>query len=728
MTEASPPRIKLERDLLWVVALCAVLPAGSLAIVSASPEALVPIGGLRVALPLAILLSLCLLSLLSIRRVHQRLVPLETLREGTRRIAEARDHEPIQIQSGDEFEELASLVNTIAGRLGAQVQTLSTMIDVDRSIHASIDSNAIVDTVLTRIREVFPCDAVSVSLVQAGDDADLSTWLSSDDERRAQQSDSSAFSARDVRQLRSQPETIVIDAGERVPRYLAPLAAAGAQRILVLPLFAREEILGAIALGHRDARPSREDRVVYARQLADHVAIALGNARVLDENRFLAFYDSLTGLPNRRMYRDRLNRALGHARRRRQILATCYVDLDGFKRINETLGHEVGDRLLREVAERLTRCVRVNDAVARSDAEAPEAEISRLGGDEFTILVTEISEAQDASRVARRVLEGLAAPYVIDGREMVVTGSMGIAVYPFDGEDVDTLLRNADTAMYCAKGRGRNNYQFYARSMNAEASRRLHLETRLRQAIDRDEITIHYQPLIYAASGELAGTEALLRWDDPDMGIVYPNEFIPVAEETGLIISLGDWVLRGACAQFQAWRAAGLALPRMAVNLSGLQLRQPRMVETVAQVLEETGVDPSCLELEITESTIMQDDDITSATLGELRDMGIGLALDDFGTGYSSLSYLRRFPLTRVKIDRSFVKEIPGDASDSALTAAVINMAHSLGLRVVAEGVETEEQAEFLREMGCDELQGFLFSPAVPSDALGALVSKGWGA
>ena len=378
------------------------------------------------------------------------------------------------------------------------------------------------------------------------------------------------------------------------------------------------------------------------------------------------------------------------------------------------------------MAERLTRSVRVNDAVARSESGEPEAEISRLGGDEFTILVTEIGEAQDVARVARRVLKGLSAPYVIDGRELVVTGSMGIAVYPFDGEDVDALLRNAETAMHCAKGRGRNTYQFYAKSMNAEASRRLHLEARLRQAIERSEISIHYQPLIDAASGNLTGTEALLRWDDPDMGIVFPSEFIPVAEETGLIVPLGEWVLRGACAQYQAWRLAGVAAPRMAVNLSGVQLRQPTMVETVARVLEETGVDPSCLELEITESTIMQEDDITSATLCELREMGIGLALDDFGTGYSSLSYLRRFPLTRVKIDRSFVKGIPGDASDSALTAAVINMAHGFDLRVVAEGVETKEQAAYLRERGCDELQGFLFSPAVPSDAFCRLISEGW--
>jgi predicted signal transduction protein with EAL and GGDEF domain len=355
-------------------------------------------------------------------------------------------------------------------------------------------------------------------------------------------------------------------------------------------------------------------------------------------------------------------------------------------------------------------------------SDEPEAEVSRLGGDEFTILLTEISEAQDATRVARRVLEEISRPYLVDGRELVVTASIGIAVYPTDGEDVETLLRNAATAMSCAKERGRNRHQFYASSMNAEASRKLHLETRLRQALKRGEISIHFQPVYGASSGRMVSAEALLRWDDPDMGLVYPSEFIPIAEETGLIVTLGEWVLRGACAQYHAWQGSGLPAERIAVNLSGHQLRHPGLPETVARVLEETGLAPESLELEITESTIMQDDQLMANALKELRDMGIGLALDDFGTGYSSLSYLRRFPLTRVKIDRSFVKEIPANRDDGALTAAVISMAHGLRLKVVAEGVETAAQADFLRERGCDELQGFLFSKAVPADQFGRLL------
>jgi EAL domain-containing protein (putative c-di-GMP-specific phosphodiesterase class I) len=327
-----------------------------------------------------------------------------------------------------------------------------------------------------------------------------------------------------------------------------------------------------------------------------------------------------------------------------------------------------------------------------------------------------ISRAEDAGKVANRVLEALRRPFVLDGHEVFATASLGIAVFPFDGEDAETLLRNADTAMYWAKDRGRNNFQFYAKSMNAAAKRKLDLEKRLRRALERQEFSLVYQPVRETGSGRLTGAEALLRWQDPEIGAVSPDEFIPIAEETSLIIQIGAWVLRTACAQHRAWQAAGFRPVRLAVNLSGHQLRQPTFSGTVARNLQETGLSPAHLELEITESAIMQDDDVTITSLRKLDEMGIGLALDDFGTGYSSLSLLRHFPIGRVKIDRSFVREISTNSDDAALTAAIIAMAHSLHLRVVAEGVETPEQAFFLGERGCDELQGFLFSPGIPAD------------
>jgi diguanylate cyclase (GGDEF)-like protein len=438
--------------------------------------------------------------------------------------------------------------------------------------------------------------------------------------------------------------------------------------------------------------------------------------RSLEENQALAFYDSLTGLPNRRMYKARLERALVHARRRGGLVATCFLDLDGFKRINDTLGHSSGDRLLGHVAKRLVGCVRSGDPVARGGSDEARTAVSRLGGDEFTFLLAGITDAQDAGRVAYRVLQALRKPFPLDRQEVFTTASIGISIFPLDGEDAETLLINAEAAMYSAKDRGRNNYQFYSRSMNEVARRKFELEHRLHRALECDDLSLCYQPVRETVSGRTVGAEALLRWEDAEAGTVSPSEFVPISEETGLIVELGEWVLSKGCAQLQAWQEAGFRPIRMAVNVSGHQLRHPRFVETVARALRESGLSPAYLELEVTESTIMQDDAVTGAVFQELGELGVGIVLDDFGTGYSSLSYLRNLPIDRLKIDQSFVAELPGNQEDGALTAAIIAMAHSLQLSVVAEGVETLEQAEFLRELGCDDLQGFLFSRAIPAE------------
>jgi diguanylate cyclase (GGDEF)-like protein len=432
----------------------------------------------------------------------------------------------------------------------------------------------------------------------------------------------------------------------------------------------------------------------------------------IEAHRALAQYDSLTGLPNRRLYKERLEQALLEAQREGGLVATLFFDLDEFKRINDSLGHSSGDRLLCLVAERLVSVVRRTDAVGRADSGEG---VSRLGGDEFTFLLPRISDAQDAGVVAQRALQRLREPFRVDGHEIFVSASIGIAVSPLDGEDVETLLKNADTAMYAAKERSRNSFQFYSRSMNEAAERKLVVEGCLREAIERDDLSLHYQPLIDSVTGETRGAEALLRWDDQVLGSLSPSEFVPIAEGTGLIVPVGAWVLRTACEQAQAWQRAGFRPIRMSVNVSGHQLRQPGFLETVKQTLLETGLSPAYLDFEITESTIMQDDEVTADVFRELDELGIGLVLDDFGTGYSSLSYLRRFAISRVKIDRSFVAEIPGNPEDMAITAAIVAMAHSLLLTVVAEGVETLEQAQSLRELGCEELQGYLFSAAVPA-------------
>jgi diguanylate cyclase (GGDEF)-like protein len=432
--------------------------------------------------------------------------------------------------------------------------------------------------------------------------------------------------------------------------------------------------------------------------------------------RYLAYYDGLTGLPNRQLFQERLRDTLVWAKRRSQRVGLLFLDLDRFKQVNDTLGHTAGDELLRSVSDRMTHSVRLSDYVGRPEDAEPKGEVSRLGGDEFTVLLTGLTASEDAAKVAQRILDELAKPIPVDDYELFTTASIGIAVYPDDGEDLDTLLRNADTAMYHAKSQHGNNFQFYTEAMNATAARKLHLASQLRHALEQEQLELHYQPIRDASSGAVCAAEALLRWYEPETGSVSPEEFIPIAEDAGLIHDIGDWVLRSACAQVRRWQADGFDAIRISVNVSTHQLRRPSWPQTVARILADTGLSPGQLELELTESAILAHEDATIQALSQLHDMGVGLALDDFGTGYSSLSSLRRFPIERVKIDRSFVGDITADADDAALTAAILSMAQSLDLRVVAEGVETREQAEFLRARGCHELQGFLFSPPVPAD------------
>jgi len=440
--------------------------------------------------------------------------------------------------------------------------------------------------------------------------------------------------------------------------------------------------------------------------------------------RVLAYYDDLTGLPNRTFYKELLTRALTFAERHGKVMATLFVDLDAFKRINDTLGHDIGDLLLKAVAERLVRCVRKSDYVARSENSDIPSTVSRLGGDEFIILLSGVAQPQDAGKVARRILEDLSLPYTLIGHEVFVSASIGISLYPTDGQDADSLLKNADIAMYSAKDKGKNTYQFYAGSMNAAALERFTLENDLRRALERGEFLLYYQPKIEIGSGNTVGVEALLRWRHQSRGIIMPAEFIPLAEETGLIVPIGAWVLQAACTQLRAWQAGGIAPQSVAVNLSSRQFAQENLAEAVARILKQTGLEPKCLELEVTESMIMRSPEKAAATLSRLREMGISISIDDFGTGYSSLNYLKDLPLDAVKIDRSFIKNITASRSDEAIARAIIAMAHSLRLRVVAEGVETKEQLALMRELECDEAQGYLFSRPVPADEFSRLLSS----
>lgn len=426
-----------------------------------------------------------------------------------------------------------------------------------------------------------------------------------------------------------------------------------------------------------------------------------------------AAHDSLTGLPNRVLMSDRIDRAIAHAERHSTRAALLFLDLDGFKHINDSLGHPVGDQLLQSVADRLLSCVRTCDTV------------SRQGGDEFVVLLSEVEQAEDAAVIARRMLQVIKQVHAIEGHDLHITGSIGLSIYPCDGIDGRALLQTADTAMYQAKDMGRDTYRFFAPAMNARAVERQAIEEELRRALERDEFTLHYQPKICLQTGEIVGAEALLRWPHPVRGWIPPSQFIPVAEDCGLIRPIGDWVLQRACAQARAWNDAKFSFGRMAINVSAVQFMAEAFADRLMSILEETGLDPALLELELTESVLMKRMETTAGLLQTLREKGVQIAIDDFGTGYSSLSYLQKFPVDVLKIDQSFVHKIGGLDGDGTLVRAVIDMARALKVRVIAEGVETLAQIEFLAALNCDEAQGHYFCVPVSAASFEVLLRSG---
>lgn len=426
----------------------------------------------------------------------------------------------------------------------------------------------------------------------------------------------------------------------------------------------------------------------------------------------LAYYDTITELPNRTLFEDRLTQAVAIAKLTDQTLGVLFISLDQFKKVNDTLGHGLGDSLLEEFSKRIKSCISETDTVAR------------FGSDEFALLRTQIEGTKDVIETIRALSQSLKFPFDIEGQEVFATASVGVSLYPLDGEDTQTLLKNAGAALYKAKRSGGANYQFYTADMHDLASRRLALETSLRRAIQNEEFLIHYQPRVSVDSLEVTGVEALVRWQHPQLGLISPSEFIPLAEDTGLIVPIGEWVLRNACTQNKRWQSQGFAPIQMAVNICARQLHDQDLAQTVIRILDETGMAPDHLELELTESSIMQNAEVAASVLSRLKAMGIKISIDDFGTGYSSLASLKRLPIDALKIDKSFVSDASIDPDDAALVMAIITLAHNLRLKVIAEGVETEEQLRFLHLLRCDEIQGYLFSKPIPAEALVSLLDS----
>jgi diguanylate cyclase (GGDEF)-like protein len=486
--------------------------------------------------------------------------------------------------------------------------------------------------------------------------------------------------------------------------------AQGYRSSIALPLIGSKNMLGALTIYAPDPDVFSQEEVTLLEELANDLAYGIETLRTRAEHRaaekqleFLAHHDVLTGLPNRLLLRDRFDQAIAQADRDKTAVAVLFLDLDNFKQVNDSLGHNYGDLLLVRVVERLRSGLRETDT------------ISRQGGDEFVVLLPHLHDLRVVGSIAQNIIELFAEPFEIESYSINTTFSIGVSIYPHDAQEFDTLLRDADTALYQAKDSGRDTYRFFSEKMNVDAQEQLHLQGQLRNAVRNHEFLLHYQPQIEIESGRIVGAEALVRWQHPELGLILPGRFIPLAERSGLIVPMGEWVLNEACRQAQRWREEGMPM-LMAVNLSALQFRRGNLLETVGNALKTSGLPAELLELELTESILLQDIDVAIRTLHSLKEMGVKLSIDDFGTGYSSLSYLKRLAVNKLKIDQTFVRDMVDDADSAAIVRAVIQLGHTLQLTVIAEGVENDGQLAFLRNYGCDEVQGYLFSRPVPEE------------
>lgn len=657
-----------------------------------------------------ILLALLLVALLSVVQIRRTLVPLERLIEGTRRIGREEFSRPVEVQRDDEFGELAQALNKMAARLGRQIGTLRALSEIDQEILERVDTVQIIERVQERLQDIWPRAVTSMVVfdhlaadfgivhLNAGHDGvtakiptKLEPWLM---ERLARDYDGLWF---DV-------------GGADLPDFLSMMAGAGAQRILVLPIYWHDKINGLLAIGLLEVRDFNDEMVREARNLGNRIGVALAAHARDEELKYRAYHDSLTGLPNRALLLERLGQEMAHARRSSLQLAVLFMDLDRFKNINDSLGHECGDRLLCQVADRLASCTREGDTVAR------------LGGDEFVVLLPGLGNPEQAARLAREMLSLLSEPFILDGSESYVGASIGVAIFPDDGSLPSELLKKADIAMYRAKAMGRGRVTFFEESMNQVQQERARLERELRQALERRQLSLEYQPRLRLADDALAGAEALLRWHHPELGWISPEHFIPLAEEIGLMDSLGGWVLQEVCDQLAQWQAAGHDI-NVSVNISARQLKSGGLVQQVRHALQSSGVKPGSLELEVTEGTLIENIEEVGEQLERIKQTGVTIALDDFGTGYSSLTYLQRLPLDILKIDRSFVQALGRESTAGSIVYSIVALAHALGKIVVAEGVERDDQLTQLRAWGCEQIQGNYYSRPLTAGELEELLT-----
>jgi diguanylate cyclase (GGDEF)-like protein len=657
----------------------------------------------------ATVFSLLLVALLSLIQIRRTMVPLERLVEGARNISKG-EFTQVKVAGKSEFVELADSFNGMSASIKRQLETMQSLSSIDFDMATKLDVDQLIKQIITRTQSLMPATVVSITRLEevSSHEAQCSISIS---EKISLSSPRLTIPNQEISVIKSYGVGQFVLCEKEDPFiHRSFLADLGTKYCWIMPIFWQGKICAFLSVADELPLPQDSPNWAEIRELAGRVGIAISAQQREDKLLAQAQYDSLTGLPNRILLQDRLRQAMEHSDRSGEPFLVAFIDLDRFKFINDSLGHKTGDKLLCEVSRRLEQAVRDTDTVAR------------FGGDEFIVILQ--GEMDDNFRIGilQRLIQEVGTPFVVDSHQTITTCSIGVSVYPADATDADTLLSSADIAMYRAKELGKNNFQFFMQSMNEKIANHLRLETNLRKALEQNEFIVHYQPKVDLISKLIVGMEALIRWDNPELGFVSPANFIPLAEESGLIVPIGEWVLKIACQQAVAWQKAGYGTLLMSVNLSARQFQQKNLVKTIAAILIETGLEAKCLELELTESLVMGDMETALKTMHEIKSLGVHLSIDDFGTGYSSLSYLKKLPIDTLKIDKSFTDDIVLHSDAAPIAASIISLAKNLKLKVVAEGVESSEQVKYLTAHGCDEIQGYYFSKPATATSIEELL------
>ncbi len=668
--------------------------------------ALIPVTNFSQILVGVIVLTLLLVALLSISQIRRTMGPLEKLIKGTRNLANEDFEHRVVVSSQDEFGELAGSFNEMAGRLGRQHGAFKVLSSIDQAILTRRDIDPVINIVIKRIQQMNSAEQAGVTILETSEIGKAKAYTFDNEEAVALRMTRVSLTNQDIQEIVENPKGLWFASTDKLRSYFPSSMSESARKeglnIFALPIFYNGDLYAVIWMQFSNKELAK-DILPHLRELGDRVGVALSAAERDEQLIYQARHDDLTGLPNRFLFKERLLQEIAFARRQNSSLALFFIDLDRFKTVNDSFGHSAGDELLVEAGKRIRKCVRKSDLV------------SRLGGDEFAVILTGIKGISRVTPIVENLIQAFSKPFLIEQQQSHISASIGITIYPTDGNDAEDLLKKADTAMYRAKDEGRNRFVYFEEQMNSEAIARTTLERELRQALSLDQFILHYQPQLDLRTGKICGAESLIRWNHPVKGFISPAVFIPVAEEIGLIEEIGKKAIYDACMQYSAWKKAGFSLPRLAVNVSGYQFHNSEFVQMVKKILGMTAVPASVLEFEVTESLFVDKNTGTVSMLDQLRQMGILIAIDDFGTGYSSMASLKQLPVDILKIDKAFVDEIENDEQSRLIARAIISLSHILGKTVIAEGVETAGQFDLLREWECDTIQGYYFSrPLTP--------------